>query len=137
MPLFALAFGNYTDGFTAVDAMSEARAAAIKFVYLSMAVFVAFYLQAACWIRTGNRQASSMRLSFVKAVMRQDVAFFENHTSTGTPRINQAKPSSLAAPCAAARLCRCKCTQASVVLPHSCASPDSSLTGFHRAELGT
>jgi ATP-binding cassette subfamily B (MDR/TAP) protein 1 len=84
MPLFALAFGNYTDGFTAVDAMSEARAAAIKFVYLSMAVFVAFYLQAACWIRTGNRQASSMRLSFVKSVMRQDVAFFENQTSTGT-----------------------------------------------------
>ena len=83
MPLFALAFGNYTDGFTAVDAMPEARKAAIKFVYLSVAVFVAFYLQAACWIRTGSRQASSMRMAYLKSVMRQDVAYFENQMSTG------------------------------------------------------
>jgi ATP-binding cassette subfamily B (MDR/TAP) protein 1 len=83
MPLFALAFGSYTDGFAAMDAMAESRAAAIKFVYLSLAVFVAFYLQAACWIRTGSRQASSMRMAFLKSVMRQDVAFFENSTSSG------------------------------------------------------
>jgi hypothetical protein len=83
MPLFALAFGNYTDGFLAADAMSEARAAAIKFVYLSVAVFGAFYLQAACWIRTGSRQASRMRMAFLKSVMRQDVQFFESQTSTG------------------------------------------------------
>jgi ATP-binding cassette subfamily B (MDR/TAP) protein 1 len=83
MPLFALAFGNYTDGFTAVDAMSEARAAAIRFVYLSIGVFAAFYLQAACWIRTGSRQAASMRMSFLKSVMRQDVSFFETQTSSG------------------------------------------------------
>lgn len=83
MPLFALAFGNYTDGFTADEAMSEARKAALRFVYLSAAVFVAFYLQAACWMRTGGRQASSMRLSFLRAVMRQDVGFFEHQTSSG------------------------------------------------------
>jgi len=86
MPLFALAFGNYTDGFSAAEAMPEARKAAVKFVYLSAAVFVAFYLQAACWIRTGSRQASSMRIAFLQAVMRQDVAFFENQTSSGKPQ---------------------------------------------------
>jgi ATP-binding cassette subfamily B (MDR/TAP) protein 1 len=83
MPLFAIAFGNYTDGFGADEALAEARRAALRFVYLSAAVFVAFYLQAACWMRTGIRQAGSMRLAFLHAVMRQDVAFFEHHTSAG------------------------------------------------------
>lgn len=90
MPLFALAFGNYTDGFTAIDAMPEARKAAIKFVYLSAAVFVAFYLQAACWIRTGSRQAASMRIAYLKSVMRQDVAYFENQMSTGKAEVSPA-----------------------------------------------
>jgi ATP-binding cassette subfamily B (MDR/TAP) protein 1 len=63
--------------------MPEARKAAVRFVALSAAVFAAFYLQAACWMRTGGRQASSMRIAFLRAVMRQDVAFFENQISTG------------------------------------------------------
>ena len=42
----------------------------IKFRFLSLA-------EAACALRTADRQASKMRATYLKATLRQDVGFFD------------------------------------------------------------
>lgn len=40
------------------------------------------FLEAYCWARTGERQASRMRVTYLKAVLRQDVGYFDLDIST-------------------------------------------------------
>jgi ABC-type multidrug transport system fused ATPase/permease subunit len=35
-----------------------------------------------CWTRTGERQASRMRARYLKAVLRQEVAYFDLHVTS-------------------------------------------------------
>ncbi|KAH1128846.1 hypothetical protein J1N35_000224 [Gossypium stocksii] len=45
--------------------------------------WVGSFLEGFCWTRTGERQATRMRTSYLKAVLRQDVGYFDlNVTST-------------------------------------------------------
>ncbi|XP_030553552.2 ABC transporter B family member 15-like [Rhodamnia argentea] len=56
---------------------------ALSLVYVACGLFVAAFLEGYCWTRTGERQASRMRSTYVKAVLRQDVGYFDlNVTST-------------------------------------------------------
>ncbi|KAL3723213.1 hypothetical protein ACJRO7_035400 [Eucalyptus globulus] len=56
---------------------------ALSLVYVACALFVAAFLEGYCWTRTGERQASRMRSTYLKAVLRQDVGYFDlNVTST-------------------------------------------------------
>jgi ABC-type multidrug transport system fused ATPase/permease subunit len=36
-----------------------------------------------CWVITGERQAARIRSKYLKAILRQDVTFFDKETSTG------------------------------------------------------
>jgi ATP-binding cassette subfamily B (MDR/TAP) protein 1 len=36
-----------------------------------------------CWIVTGERQASRIRSTYLKTILRQDLAFFDKDTNTG------------------------------------------------------
>ncbi|KAH9291389.1 hypothetical protein KI387_043418 [Taxus chinensis] len=49
----------------------------VYFLYLAPGIWVAAFLEAFCWTRTGERQASRMRRNYLMAVLRQEVAFFE------------------------------------------------------------
>ncbi|GLJ37717.1 hypothetical protein SUGI_0766220 [Cryptomeria japonica] len=49
----------------------------VNFLYLAAGVAVAAFLEAFCWARTGERQASRMRRKYLMAVLRQEVAFFD------------------------------------------------------------
>ncbi|KAL9997275.1 putative ABC-type xenobiotic transporter [Helianthus debilis subsp. tardiflorus] len=56
---------------------------AIYLCYLSVVNWIACFLEGYCWSRTSERQASRLRLTYLKAVLRQDVAYFDlNVTST-------------------------------------------------------
>ena len=41
-----------------------------------------FLLEVACWMVMGERQAARIRGLYLKAILRQDVAFFDMETNT-------------------------------------------------------
>ncbi|KAK1374330.1 Adenosinetriphosphatase [Heracleum sosnowskyi] len=56
---------------------------ALALCYLASVQWVASFLEGYCWTRTGERQASRLRARYLKAVLRQDVGYFDLHiTST-------------------------------------------------------
>nr|CAD1842579.1 unnamed protein product [Ananas comosus var. bracteatus] len=86
MPLMTFIFGQLIDAFGVANRESVVRSVAkvvLKFVYLAGASGVAAFLQVSCWMVTGERQASRIRRLYLKAILRQDVAFFDNETTTG------------------------------------------------------
>ncbi|CAN1238814.1 ABC transporter B family member 15 [Linum grandiflorum] len=51
--------------------------------YLACAQWIFCFMEGYCWSRTGERQASRMRASYLRAVLRQEVGYFDlNATST-------------------------------------------------------
>ncbi|KAG2693169.1 hypothetical protein I3760_08G084600 [Carya illinoinensis] len=87
MPLMTVLFGELTNSFgdnqnnhKVVDAVSKVS---LKFVYLAIGSAVAAFLQVACWMVTGERQAARIRGLYLKTLLRQDVAFFDKETNTG------------------------------------------------------
>ncbi|KAG2697841.1 hypothetical protein I3760_07G123900 [Carya illinoinensis] len=88
MPIMTILFGqminsfgnNQSDTKEIVDIVSKIS---LKFVYLALGIGFAAYLQVACWMVTGARQAAQIRGLYLKAILRQDVAFFDKETNTG------------------------------------------------------
>ncbi|XP_059435947.1 ABC transporter B family member 21-like [Corylus avellana] len=87
MPLMTVLFGDLVNSFgqnqnnnDVVDVVSKV---ALKFVYLGLGAAVAAFLQVACWMVTGERQAARIRGLYLKTILRQDVAFFDLETNTG------------------------------------------------------
>ncbi|XP_033129592.1 ABC transporter B family member 22-like isoform X2 [Brassica rapa] len=46
------------------------------------ASWVVCFLEGYCWTRTGERQAARMRERYLKAVLRQDVVYFDLHVTS-------------------------------------------------------
>eukprot|EP00253_Pinus_taeda_P015976 PITA_15976 len=54
----------------------------LRLLYISIAAFFAAFLEAFCWARTSERQASRMRINYLKAVLRQGEGFFDTQRTT-------------------------------------------------------
>lgn len=87
MPLMTLLFGSLVDSFGAsasnkliVHGVSEV---CMKFIYLALGSGVASFLQVACWMVTGERQAARIRSLYLKTILRQDIGFFDKEINTG------------------------------------------------------
>ncbi|XP_010426878.1 PREDICTED: ABC transporter B family member 11-like [Camelina sativa] len=87
IPLVTLLFGDLIDSFghnqnnkDIVDVVSKV---CLKFVYLALGTLGAAFLQVACWMITGERQAARIRSTYLKTVLRQDIGFFDVDTNTG------------------------------------------------------
>ncbi|KAH1085919.1 hypothetical protein GLYMA_07G081000v4 [Glycine max] len=52
---------------------------AVAWLYLAGASFGVCFLEGYCWTRTSERQAARMRCRYLKAVLRQDVEYFDLH----------------------------------------------------------
>ncbi|VVB07722.1 unnamed protein product [Arabis nemorensis] len=65
------------------DSVGVVSEVCLKFVYLGLGTLVAAFLQVACWVITGERQAARIRNLYLKTVLRQDIGFFDVETSTG------------------------------------------------------
>ncbi|CAN6273020.1 unnamed protein product [Urochloa humidicola] len=50
---------------------------AMNLVFLAFAFWVMAFLEGYCWARTAERQASRMRARYLRAVLRQDVEYFD------------------------------------------------------------
>lgn len=48
-----------------------------------------------CWTRTGERQAARMRARYLKAVLRQDVGYFDLHVTSTSEVITSVSSDSL------------------------------------------
>ncbi|KAK4803765.1 hypothetical protein SAY86_003582 [Trapa natans] len=88
MPVFFLLFGEMVNGFgknqTDLKKMTdEVSKYALYFVYLGLIVCVSSYAEIACWMYTGERQASTLRKKYLEAVLKQDVGFFDTDARTG------------------------------------------------------
>lgn len=55
---------------------------ALVLVFLACGQWVACFLEGFCWTRTAERQASRLRIRYLKAVLRQDVGYFDLHVTS-------------------------------------------------------
>ncbi|XP_077251466.1 ABC transporter B family member 4-like [Tasmannia lanceolata] len=87
IPFMTILFGEMIDSFgETVDIKTIVKVVSkvcVRFVYLAMVAGVASFLQVACWVVTGERQAARIRNLYLKNILRQDIAFFDSETSTG------------------------------------------------------
>ncbi|KAF8010919.1 hypothetical protein BT93_J1528 [Corymbia citriodora subsp. variegata] len=68
---------------------------AVALLYLACGSFVACFLEGYCWTRTGERQAARMRARYLKAVLRQDVGYFDLHVTSTSEVITSVSNDSL------------------------------------------
>ncbi|CAN6546199.1 unnamed protein product [Malus baccata var. baccata] len=85
-PVMTLVFGNLINTFGSTDPghiVPTVSKVSLQFLYLAIGTGAAALLQVACWMVTGERQAARIRGKYMKAILRQDIAFFDTETSTG------------------------------------------------------
>ncbi|EXB47719.1 ABC transporter B family member 15 [Morus notabilis] len=68
---------------------------AVALLYLACGSFVACFLEGYCWTRTGERQAARMRARYLKAVLRQEVGYFDLHVTSTSEVITSVSNDSL------------------------------------------
>ncbi|KAK4407871.1 ABC transporter B family member 11 [Sesamum angolense] len=86
LPLMTILFGELIDSFgqnQSDNVVSVVSKVSLKFVYLAMGCGAAAFLQVACWMITGERQAARIRSLYLRTILQQDVAFFDKETNTG------------------------------------------------------
>ncbi|KAJ0824452.1 putative ABC-type xenobiotic transporter [Helianthus annuus] len=55
----------------------------LDFVYLSVVILFSSWIEVACWMHTGERQAAKMRMAYLKSMLSQDISLFDTEASTG------------------------------------------------------
>ncbi|KAI5072374.1 hypothetical protein GOP47_0012480 [Adiantum capillus-veneris] len=87
LPFAAFLFGHVLDSMAfGPDAHSQLlhmSQAALHAMYLGLVAAVGYFFQVFCWMTTGERQAERMRCLYLQALLRQDMAFFDQEVSTG------------------------------------------------------
>ncbi|KAJ7532162.1 hypothetical protein O6H91_14G074500 [Diphasiastrum complanatum] len=88
LPIEILLFGQLTNAFgqNAGDPHATVRKVtevALRFLYFGTAALVASFCEMAFWMWTGERQATRIRSMYLKAIIRQDITFFDLETNTG------------------------------------------------------
>ncbi|KAK7339020.1 hypothetical protein VNO77_19659 [Canavalia gladiata] len=68
---------------------------AVAWLFLAGASFVVCFLEGYCWTRTSERQAARMRCRYLKAVLRQEVAYFDLHVTSTSEIISSVSNDSL------------------------------------------
>ncbi|KAK4749755.1 hypothetical protein SAY87_027204 [Trapa incisa] len=88
LPIMTLLFGQMVNSFgfnqnNNTNLVHQVSKVSLKLVYLAMGSGVASFLQVACWMVTGERQAARIRGLYLRTILRQDIAFFDTETNTG------------------------------------------------------
>ncbi|KAK4441433.1 ABC transporter B family member 11 [Sesamum alatum] len=87
LPLMTVLFGELANSFGQnVDTgrvVNEVSKVSVKFVYLALGAGAAAFSQVACWMITGERQAVRIRNLYLRAILRQDIGYFDKETNTG------------------------------------------------------
>ncbi|KAF9622095.1 hypothetical protein IFM89_029379, partial [Coptis chinensis] len=80
-------FGQLVDSFGRnshnENLVHEISKVTLRFVYAGIGAAVASFFQMSCWMVTGERQSARLRNMYLKAVLRQDITFFDMETDIG------------------------------------------------------
>ena len=81
LPFFSLVFGDLLNSFNKTqDQMLDAvRQDALYFIYIAIASFFASWAAVTFYMIVGDRQAKRIREEYVKAILRQNLAWFNAH----------------------------------------------------------
>ncbi|KAL8500763.1 hypothetical protein ACS0TY_020374 [Phlomoides rotata] len=85
-PLMTLMLGKLIDVFGTAqrsDTTSLVSKVSLEFVYLAVGSGAAAFLQVSCWMITGVRQSARIRSLYMKTILRQDIAYFDQEVTTG------------------------------------------------------
>ncbi|XP_023544154.1 ABC transporter B family member 9 isoform X1 [Cucurbita pepo subsp. pepo] len=85
-PLVTLIFNKMINSFGSADqsdVVARVSQISIDYVYVGIGTGIASFLQVACWMVTGERQAARIRALYLKTILRQDITYFDTETSTG------------------------------------------------------
>uniref|UniRef100_M4DRJ2 ABC transporter B family member 2-like n=1 Tax=Brassica campestris TaxID=3711 RepID=M4DRJ2_BRACM len=88
VPVFFIFFGKLINiiGIAYMDRHQASHKVAkysLDFVYLSVAILFSSWLEAACWMHTGERQAAKMRRAYLRSILSQDISLFDTEASSG------------------------------------------------------
>ncbi|XAR71205.1 Xenobiotic-transporting ATPase [Bertholletia excelsa] len=79
--------GSSTYGDTGGGLFQAINKMVVVLCYVAASQWLACFLEGYCWTRTSERQASRMRARYLKAVLRQDVGYFDLHVTSTTDAI--------------------------------------------------
>ncbi|KAK4482118.1 hypothetical protein RD792_009257 [Penstemon davidsonii] len=85
-PLMAFLFGELADAFGRNQndrVMPLVSDVSLKLVYVALGCGTAAFLQVACWMITGERQAARIRTLYLRNILKQDISFFDKEVNTG------------------------------------------------------
>ncbi|AES64094.2 ABC transporter B family protein [Medicago truncatula] len=85
-PLMTLIFGKLINTFGSTDPshiVKEVSKVALLFIYLGVGSGIASFLQVACWMVTGERQAARIRGLYLKTILKQDISYFDTEATSG------------------------------------------------------
>ncbi|CAG8441545.1 4408_t:CDS:2 [Scutellospora calospora] len=85
MPVTTIFFGKMVDFFTRFqlheispdEFSAKISYFSLIFVYLAIAIFVATYASISTWVYTGERLARQIRERYLRAILRQNIAYFD------------------------------------------------------------
>ncbi|TYG72933.1 hypothetical protein ES288_D04G060200v1 [Gossypium darwinii] len=84
-----------SSAFTADMFIHNINKNSMALLYLACWSWVACFLEGFCWSRTGERQATRMRARYLKAILRQDVGYFDLHVTSTAEVITSVSNDSL------------------------------------------
>ncbi|KAI5673623.1 hypothetical protein M9H77_13987 [Catharanthus roseus] len=86
-PIFALLLGEMINTFgetlSREHIVTEVSKVSLKYVFLAVGSAVASFSHVSCWMVTGERQSARIRSLYLRAILSQDIAYFDKETSTG------------------------------------------------------
>ncbi|KAI5062204.1 hypothetical protein GOP47_0022743 [Adiantum capillus-veneris] len=87
-PIFFFFFGKLVNSFGSNQDNPQQTAEdvggfALDLVYLGIVILGCAWAEVACWMHSGQRQASKMRNKYLQAILNQDVGFFDTDARTG------------------------------------------------------
>lgn len=81
MPMFSYVFGEMTDSFsptsTKQDVLDQASKQALYLTIIGVCSFIFSFVQQTTWIITGERQAIRFRKEYFKAIINQEIGWFD------------------------------------------------------------
>ncbi|XP_062227317.1 ABC transporter B family member 19-like [Phragmites australis] len=86
LPWYSYLFGNFVNKIVNADKtqmMKDVKQISLYMVILAAVVVIGAYLEITCWRIIGERSALKMRREYLKAVLRQEIGFFDTEVSTG------------------------------------------------------
>ncbi|KAG4151227.1 hypothetical protein ERO13_D04G051900v2 [Gossypium hirsutum] len=84
-----------SSAFTADMFIHNINKNSMALLYLACWSWFACFLEGFCWSRTGERQATRMRARYLKAILRQDVGYFDLHVTSTAEVITSVSNDSL------------------------------------------